>query len=287
MKNILITISIFLIFTFMFVESTGTDNIDIGDIKDPDLKFVVVGDPHIKAIIDNDTGAERLKYIIDTVNKMDIDFIVFMGDITDKGTRTQYQLSKDILSNLKKPYYVIIGNHDLMTNDNMFKEYYGNSEKIENIKGRNTGTIYQLLFVSTYGDRNESGNLTNLYWSFDFSKANKTIPTLIFSHSPVRCPSSEYILCKLNEEKLVYGKSMESKLDGLNLLGIYSGHIHRDSNEIRDNVRYVTVNGLVSIGIAEIYAQASDKIGYSAIKDGKLYYQLIDYDNVIDNKNEI
>lgn len=279
MKNKLIgAIFAVLIFTFMFSGSTGIGSTSVDSIKDPDLKFVVIGDPHIKAIDNNDTGAERLRSIVDRVNNMDVDFVVFVGDITDKGTRKQYELSKDILSNLKKPYYMVIGNHDLMVSDDMFKEYYSSPEKIETVKNRNTGDIYQLLFVGTRVDRDSRGNFTNMYWSFDFNKANKTIPTLVFAHTPIRCPSSVYISCKLNEKDLIYGKSMEQELNKFtNLLGVYSGHIHRDSEETVNEVKYVTVNGLVTIGMAGIFAQASDDIGYSVVKDGVLYYQLIPY----------
>lgn len=271
-------IFIVLIFAAMFIGGTGVGNINIDKIKDPDLKFVVVGDPHIKAIDNNDTGAERLRSIVETVNNMDVDFVVVLGDITDKGTRKQYELSKNILGDLKKPYYMIIGNHDLMTSDDMFKEYYGSPEKIETVKSRNNGDIYQLLFVGTRADRKSGDNITNLSWSFDFGKANKTVPTLVFSHTPIRCPSNVYISCKLNENDLIYGKSMERELDKFtNLLGVYSGHIHRDSDETINGVKYVTVNGLVTIGIAGVYAHESDDIGYSVIKDDTLYYQLIPY----------
>lgn len=272
-------VSVILIISFMFMfTGTGTDNIDISNIKDPDLKFIIVGDPHIKAIENNDEGVERLRSIINLINKMDIDFVVFMGDVTDKGTMKQYNLAIKILRDLKKPYYVIIGNHDIMTSNKMFEEYFGSSERIETIKGHNA-TNYQLLFIGTYADRDDSGNLTNLYWSFDFDKAaNKTVPTIIFAHTPIRCPSSVYISCKLNEKILVYGKTMEPEIKKFtNLLGVYSGHIHRESSEIIDGVRYTTVGGLVHMGIAGIYAQPSDNIGYSVIKDGILYYQPISY----------
>ncbi len=272
---ILISVSIF-ISGIGADDSNNIDNNNIDNIKDPDLKFVVIGDPHIRAIDNNDTGAKRLKAIVQTVNKMDIDLVVIMGDITDKGTRQQYQLSKNILNDLNKPYFVVIGNHDIMKSDKIFQEYYGSPEKIETIKGRN-GNVYQLLFIGTNGERDSKGNITNLSWSFDFDKTNKTIPTLVFAHTPIRCPSAIYVLCKL-KKKLIYGKGLEQELDKFtNLFGVFGGHIHRDTNETRNGVRYVTVNGLVSIGIAGIYAQKSDYIGYAVVKDGVLYYQLIYY----------
>ena len=278
-KELIGIIFTILLFASMFVGGTGADDANIDNIDNPDLKFVVVGDPNIKAINNNDTGTKRLMSIVETINNMDIDFVVIAGDITDKGNRKQYQLSKNILNKLNKPYYIVVGNHDIKKSDDIFQEYYGSPEKIEIVKGRNNGEVYQLLFVDTRGDRDGKGNITNLSWSFDFSKTNKTIPTLVFAHTPIRCPKSIYVQCKLKEKELIYGKSMEQELDKFtNLLGVYSGHIHRDSNETKNGVTYVTIDGLVSIGIANIYAKASDSIGYSVIKDGVLYYQLKEFD---------
>lgn len=290
----IIVIFVFSIFISIFNGNAEIYEKNIDDIKDPDLKFVVIGDPHIGDKKSNDSGTKRLIAIVDTINNMDIDFVVILGDITDKGIREQYKLSKNILDKLEKPYYVIIGNHDIMKSDKTFEKYYGTPEKIEIVKGRkdrdynnnndynnygnDNDNIYQLLFIGTYGDRDNKGEITNLYWSFDFEKANKTIPTLIFSHTPIRCPGTVYVTCKLDERHLIYGKDMEDELNKFdNLLGVYSGHIHRDSDEIRNGVRYVTVNGLISMGIANIYAEKSDHIGYSVIKDGVLYYQLKKY----------
>lgn len=278
-KELIGIIFVTLLFTSMFVGGTGADDANIDSIKDPDLKFVVVGDPHVKAMDNNDTGAKRLRSIVRTINNMDIDFAVIVGDITDKGEMKQYQLSKSILDELNKPYYVVIGNHDIKRSDDMFKDYYGSPEKIEIIKSRNSGEVYQLLFVGTRGDRDGKGNITNLSWSFDFNKADKTIQTLVFAHTPIRCPLLVYVSCKLKEQDLIYGKSMEQELDKFaQLLGVYSGHIHRDSNETKNGVTYVTVDGLVSIGIANIYARPSDYMGYSVVKDGVLYFQLKEYD---------
>lgn len=273
LKTGIISSILMILLSLAFTGDTGTDNIK--DIKDPDLKFMLIGDPHVKAE-DNDTGTVRFRSIVNFINNMDIDFVVIMGDITDKGTKKQYDLTKEILKDLNKPYYVVKGNHDIMTSDHIFDQYYGPSERIEYKKQNNI--VYQLLFIGTYGDRK---NLTDIHWSFDFNKANKTIPTIIFSHSPIRCPSSVYISCKLDEDVLVYGKSMANELDEFtNLLGVFSGHIHRDSDEQVNGVRYVTINGLVYMGIAGILAQPSDNIGYSVIKDGKLYFQFISYAKV-------
>ena len=53
---------------------------------------------------------EKTVAIINSMN--DIAFVVLTGDITELGTDAEIKLAKDILSELKVPYYIIAGNHD-------------------------------------------------------------------------------------------------------------------------------------------------------------------------------
>lgn len=244
-----------------------------------DIRFIVVGDPHVKAINkddkDNisDKGNRRLEQVVNFVNKSDIDFVVFVGDITDDGTIESNDLVKEILKKLNKQYYLVAGNHDLLSSDNMFEKYYGPMERIEYVNG------YQLLFIGIYKENNGYDRIYK--WSFDFNKADKNIPTLVFIHGPVTDLPTECIHCQLKlKEVLEYAKSIKTELDRFNnLIGVYSGHIHYDSDQIINGTRYITINGLNNIRFGEYVKviKFSDKIGYAEIKDGKSYYNLISY----------
>ena len=244
-----------------------------------DIRFIVVGDPHVKANnkdnIDNisDKGNKRLEQVANFANKSDVDFVVFMGDMADDGTIESNEIIKEILKGLDKPYYVVAGNHDILVSDNIFDEYYGPMERIEYVNG------YQLLFIGIYQEKDE--NDTILKWSFDFSKADKNVPTLVFIHGPVTDLPTECIHCQIKgKEILEYAKGIKKELDNFtNLIGVYSGHIHYDSDQVIDGTRYVTINGLNNIRFANYLkvVNFSDKVGYSIIKDNKSYYQLVSY----------
>ena len=241
-----------------------------------DIRFAIVGDPHVNiGDMDNisDYGNKRLEQVVNFSNKSDVDFIVFIGDMADDGTRESNELIKDILKNLNKPYYVVAGNHDLFVSSDIFEEYYGPMEHIEYING------YQLLFIGIYQEKTEDGTI--LKWSFDFSKADKKVRTLVFIHGPVTDLPIGCIHCQIKgKEILEYAKSIKGELDRFNnLIGVYSGHIHYDSDQVIDGTRYVTVNGLNNIRFGEYIkvVNFSDKIGYSEIKDGKSYYELVSY----------
>lgn len=244
-----------------------------------DIRFIVVGDPHVSANIKGnevnitDKGNKRLEQVVNFVNKSDVDFIVFIGDMANDGSRKSNELVKSILKGLDKKYYVVAGNHDIIVSNNIFEKYYGPMERIEYING------YQLLFIGIYKETDEDRIV--LKWSFDFSKADKNAPTLVFIHGPVTDLPIECLHCQIkNKDILEYAKSIRTELDRFNnLIGVYSGHIHYDSDQIINGTRYVTVNGLNNFRFANYLkiVNFSDKVGYSAIKDDKSYYRLVTY----------
>jgi len=236
-----------------------------------ELKFITVGDPQID--LKTLDGVERLRQVVSFANKSDIDFVLFEGDMTDDGTIKSNDVIKNILKDLNKPYYVVVGNHDMYVSKKIFESYYGPTEHIENVKG------YQLLFIGINDRKNEEGNVTKLNWSFDFSKADKNVPTLVFIHGPVVDIPTGCIYCRMQKDILAYGYSLRPELEKFsNLIGVYSGHVHYDSNRVVNNTRYVTVNGLVNVTVMGItIAHASNKVGYSVIQGNKSYYDLVSY----------
>ena len=250
---------------------------DIIDEHEKDeLKFAIIGDPHTVSYNISNRGNERLGLIMDFVNKQDIDFVVIMGDVTDDGTDESNDLAKKILKESTKSYYTVAGNHDILLSPKMFERYYGPMEHIEVVKG------FQLIFVGIYDTRDKNGNVTKLGWKFDFEKANKNMPTLIFMHGTVLDPPSECDYCnwgpKNGDGFFKYAASMKPELDKFtNLLGVYSGHVHYNSDQTLNNTIYVTINGLIDKPITGYFAYASNDIGYTIIKDEKLSYKLISY----------
>ena len=238
------------------------------------LTFVVIGDPHVKSHNIDTGGNERLTQIVNYTNTLNIDFAVFLGDMADDGKSKTDDIVVKILKNMTHPYYVVAGNHDILQSPRIFESYFGPMEHIEKVKD------YQLLFA---GIRNDTGTDKNgktiirLYWSFDFNKANKSEPTLVFLHGPTMGPPPDCTQCKWGEF-FGYAESMQPELDKFsNLKGVFSGHVHYDSDQIFNGVSYITVNGLVTTNAGGISAMPSDNIGRVTIKNGTLDYGLIKY----------
>lgn len=239
-----------------------------------EIRFIVVGDPHIKSS-SSDRGNDRLKQIVNFADSSDVDFVVLLGDIADDGKNKTYDITIQILKNMTKPYYVVAGNHDVGSGPANFERYFGPMEHIENVKG------YQLLFAGIYFE-----GKNKLHWSFDFNKTDKNKPTLVFLHGPTVKPPKDAVTCSWKVDFFGYGQTMQPELNTFpNLIAEYSGHVHYDTDQTINGVRYVTVNGLVDKAGGCENEGASDYVGYSVVKDGsgKADYILINYNEPFTN----
>ena len=73
------------------------------------FRFAWLSDTHVGS----QTGAADLSNSVRDINGMnDIAFVILSGDITEMGSDSQLETAKSILDSLKKPYYIIPGNHD-------------------------------------------------------------------------------------------------------------------------------------------------------------------------------
>ncbi|TKC10587.1 metallophosphoesterase [Pedobacter polaris] len=73
------------------------------------FKYAFVSDTHIGSA----NADEDLKRTVADINSQpELEFTIITGDITEMGTNEELKLAKEILSGLKKPYYIMPGNHD-------------------------------------------------------------------------------------------------------------------------------------------------------------------------------
>ena len=64
--------------------------------------------------------------VADINRRKDIDFVIHCGDLTDTGTTTEFEWSRDILNALRVPFVALIGNHDFLgTGEEAYSQMYG------------------------------------------------------------------------------------------------------------------------------------------------------------------
>nr|NQU91341.1 metallophosphoesterase [Bacteroidota bacterium] len=81
-------------------------------------------------IADNHTWYDEYREVIDHINSNpEILFVLHAGDLTDYGLLKEYEWQQQILSSLKMPYFITIGNHDLLSNgEGIFRKMYGETD---------------------------------------------------------------------------------------------------------------------------------------------------------------
>lgn len=82
-----------------------------GVVPDKPFRFAFISDTHIGS--PDGKAEEDLRRTVADINQMTgIAFVVITGDITEFGTDDEIKRAKQILDELKVPYYIIPGNHD-------------------------------------------------------------------------------------------------------------------------------------------------------------------------------
>jgi len=142
---------------------------------------------------------------IQTINSWsDVDMVVATGDICEEhGTIEEYAYAKEFLSQLKKPFYPIVGNHEYLYEDNIPGNHVKASHAIRKkklLRFKETFSLqevfyskrvghYHLIFLSV--DDLNSDNACEMsgkeidWWQSELKK-NKNVPTIIFFHAPLK-----------------------------------------------------------------------------------------------------
>ena len=88
-------------------------------VNSKEFKFAFISDVHF--------FYDQLTDVVNDINKRDdIKLVIFGGDIADQALLREYEIFHDIMSNLKKPYLTVIGNHDYNNNGEIiYKKMFG------------------------------------------------------------------------------------------------------------------------------------------------------------------
>ncbi|MBK7096720.1 MAG: PQQ-binding-like beta-propeller repeat protein [Saprospiraceae bacterium] len=86
------------------------------------FNFALFSDLHIQ--ISNPEASGDLENAVESVNNTaGIDFIIVSGDITETGDLLSLKEAKTLLDKLKKPYYIIAGNHETKWSESGYTDF--------------------------------------------------------------------------------------------------------------------------------------------------------------------
>ena len=178
MKNILlITISILLIIWSFFIEPNQlvVTNYSIKDENLKGLKFVFVGDFHIKP-----NQHKRLTKVVDLINEQRPDLVLSVGDFVSGHEANMTMLIEDITKELKKVkskygFYTVLGNHDWWQDGNTITDVL-NKNGIK-VLANNSVKIDKFYIA---GVEDITTREPNVYQALEGTKS----PVILLSHSP-------------------------------------------------------------------------------------------------------
>jgi len=199
-------------------------------------------------------GSSNFKSIINEINtKVQPDFTIVTGDITDHGTPEQYELYKKDKTLFTNPVYTTPGNHDVRwwnsNGKNDFKNRIGPLYQSFDHKG-----VHFVLLDSTVNlELDGKINKAQLEWlKADLNTIPKEMPVILFAHHPF----------KINNNVTARHELLNAVKEN-NVIAYMSGHLHYYGNVIEDGVpvNYIT------------YVKDNPEQNYVTIRfTGKIYY---------------
>ena len=194
------------------------------------MKFIHVTDPHLmppgQTLCALDP-AMRLRAVIQEVNRLHADAaaLILTGDISYHGLDPAYELGRELLSELKVPYHLIIGNHDDRA---AFKRAFDHvptdpSGFVQYCVDTPAGT---LIMLDTVRHGHEDGEMcpARLEWLAGELERRSGQPVFVFMHHPPFRIGIESI----DASRLAQGNELAHLLKRHgDVRHIFYGHVHR------------------------------------------------------------
>ena len=212
------------------------------------LRFIQISDTHISADPHyNQDGAMHTplvgaKSLVHQINALPFtpDFVLHTGDVAYNPDETAYPVAREIQSAIQVPIYYLVGNHD--DSSALQRIMVGTSE---------TKTPFDYEFVvngvqivaldSNRKAQNWCGRVSDeqLAWLEAITHAKDDRPLIVTLHHPVLPMGSvfwdEWMHLENGEE---FHKALLPARDRLR--GVFSGHVHQNTDITRDGITYVT-----------------------------------------------
>lgn len=236
-KNIIITLlSLILLQTIVFADA---------------IKFAQVTDAHF---VKNDEFRTRvLKETINSINnEKGLSFVIFTGDNIDSPRAEYLQEFMRIINKLNVPYYIVIGNHDVFKNNGLSKTRYLELVRETNLLYRYKKPNYVFkkngfVFIVVDGAKEVIPGANGYYkqdtlkWLDKQLKKYKRDKIVIFQHFPL-------ISNKTVQSHEVYQKEKYFEIIDKhdNIVSIIAGHLHTNSEIMRNGVYHIVTPTLLN-----------------------------------------
>ncbi|WP_163781628.1 metallophosphoesterase family protein [Myxococcus vastator] len=187
------------------------------------FRFAVVGD--MQLFLDDSAAAMR------DLEQRGVDFVVQMGDLTEFGSTQEYEWGVELLSRLKVPFFVVMGNHDAL---GMGQKLYRRTFGPESFSFTYSGTRF-VFFDSNSREYGFPGDIPDLQWLKTALAPEPAVHnTFTFSHVP---PGNGDF-----DDALVEPLVKLQQKEGVAIS--FHGHVHQYHDVQAHGVRYITTDSM-------------------------------------------
>jgi len=225
------------------------------------LKFVQITDNHLSQNGSNYQGrniresVQILKNAVKSVNNLkDIDFVVFSGDNIDTPNEEDLNLFCKIIKKLRKPYYIVIGDHDVSPHGRLNKSKYFKIIKKQDKHQKSSEPQYYFSPDKNFiviamdgvldGIRSPHGYYSeeDLAWLDEVLTKYKKKKAIIFQHFPLIAPYKNKSHTTIEPEAYFDLLSRHK-----NVIAILSGHYHGGNKIVlQDGIYHISTPALVN-----------------------------------------
>ena len=155
------------------------------------------------------------------------DCTIITGDITDAGSREEYLIANELLSNLEMPFFMIPGNHDhRATMRDVFSQHEYLQRDVSNASIRYSIEEFpvRLIGLDSLRPGLHGGGIDDEDLTWLGQKLADEQPTVVFMHHPPFATGVSY----MDEEGFFNASRLKSILNAApSVLRVCCGHIHR------------------------------------------------------------
>ena len=245
-----------LIYSKLFYEPSEMESMRNKDFK-REYSFAVIGDTQYMAHYNHDKMPALYNWIVDNKQEHNIQYVIGLGDITDRDVREEWDVAKNAVSILdgKVEYNLVRGNHDIKEGGDIFNEYFADSSFADQVKSRG-GTFKEGDLSNTY-DIKEIGKTKYLFLTLDYNPSDEVLEwagNVISENSDCSVIISTHGYLHSDKTLITIGKNVWTKLASQyeNIEMVLCGHISSNS------VQFTQFRGEKGNTVTQVLVDAQD-----------------------------
>jgi predicted phosphodiesterase len=238
--------------TFLLVHACVSSKKLITKDDSPLFSFIFCNDIHINK-------QEHATYFTESITNWNsfseqYDFIVICGDLVEYGQKEEFALAKKELDRLTKPYYTVLGNHDVSGEGDEGKKGYRETfgADMENYIIQHNDVALMFLDLTDAQRSNVAVKQHSVDWLKNaLSSIPQKMPIIVFSHFPLHPENPKF---PVKNSSLLF-----DILDKREVLAYFSGHYHGKWQGERNSVDFF---GNTSFSMLKNNYDGSEEEGY-------------------------